>query len=285
MNRRTAALGLAAALTVTSCGAQEAAAPAPPPRYEASLTVLEGGGHGPQLCTMVAESNPPQCGGPDVMGWDWSKVKHESLAGVKWGSYRVVGTWDGARLTLTEPPGEPVRAREDPAGEGGFASPCPKPAGGWRPVDPARATQETLEKAMSLAGTAEEFAGAWLDQSYLDPLLTPRETEKQGNDPKRLVLNLKFTGDLAGREKWIRGVWGGALCVSGAQRSQAELHEIQRQVEGEMGSGGLITASSSVTRNRVEVTSWLTSDDLRRRVEEKYGKDVVFFDDVLKPVA
>ncbi|TMR37748.1 hypothetical protein ETD85_06975 [Nonomuraea zeae] len=37
-------------------------------RYTAGLTVLEGGGHGPQLRTTVAESLPPQCAGPDVAG-------------------------------------------------------------------------------------------------------------------------------------------------------------------------------------------------------------------------
>ncbi|WP_188190710.1 hypothetical protein [Nonomuraea sp. SYSU D8015] len=283
-----AALGLAAALTITSCGAQEVtshAPPTPPTRYQASLTVLEGGGHGPQLCQAVLESDPPQCGGPDVVGWDWSKVEHESRGGVKWGEYRVVGTWDGARLTLTEPPGEPVAERRDPATEDDFASPCPEPEGGWRPVDPAKATQESLEKAMARAATAEEFAGAWIDQNFPDPApTTPEEMEKQGNDPKRLVLNLRFTGDLAGREKWIREVWGGALCVSGAQRSEAELREIQRQVEGELGEGGFTAVSSSVTRNRVEVAVWVATDDLRRRMDDKYGAGAVMVTGVLEPV-
>lgn len=284
MNRRTAALGLAAALTVMSCGTQEAASPAPPPRYEASLTVLEGGGHGPQLCGTVQTSDPPQCGGPDVVGWDWSKVEHESRAGVKWGSYRVVGTWDGARLTLTEPPGAPVKGQEQPTGEDGLASPCPEPAGGWRPVDPAKATLEAMEKAIARAGTVAEFAGAWLDQNYPGPPpTTGEEMEKQGNDPKRLVLNLKFTGDLADREEWIREVWGGALCISGAQRSEGELQKTQEQVVKDVGDG-FLSASSSVTRNRVEVEVWLATDDLRRRTDEKYGKGVVVFDSVLKPV-
>lgn len=247
------------------------------------MTVLEGGGHGPQMCNMVLESDPPQCGGPDVVGWDWSKVEHESRGGVKWGEYRVVGTWDGARLTLTEAPGAPVK--RDPANEDTLASPCPEPEGGWRPVDPAKATQQTLDDAMARARTVKEFAGVWLDQSYMDASkLSPEEAEEQGNDPKRLVLNLKFTGDLAGREAWIRQVWGGALCVSGAERTEAELNEIQRDVEQEMGGGGLISASSSVTRNRVEVGTWLAAEDLRRRFDEKHGPGAVFFDSVLKPV-
>ncbi|WP_327584851.1 hypothetical protein OHA25_55535 [Nonomuraea sp. NBC_00507] len=276
MNRRMAAIGLAAALTITSCGAESAASPAPPPRYEASLTVLEGHGHGPQLCWAVAESFPPQCGGPDVVGWDWSKVGHESQGGVKWGSYRVVGTWDGARLTLTEPPGSPVY-EEPPTTD--FTTPCPAPEGGWRPVDPAKATEATLEKAMKRAGTAKEFAGAWIEP--IGP--TPDPSEELDAYARGQVLNLRFTGDLAGREAWIREVWGGALCVSGAERTEAELHAIQREVEKELGDA-LISSAPSVTRNRVEVETWLASDDLRRTFDQKYGAGVVVLDSVLKPV-
>ncbi|MFI7126529.1 hypothetical protein ACIBQ1_12615 [Nonomuraea sp. NPDC050153] len=276
MNRRTAAFGLLATLALAGCGASEAAAP---PRYEASLTVLEGGGHGPQLCTMIMESLPPQCGGPDVVGWDWNKVDHESQGGVKWGEYRVVGTWDGARLTLTEPPGAPAKAAS--ARQVDFTSPCPAPDGGWRPVDPAKATQQAMEQAMSRAGAVEEFAGAWIDQSYMEG--KPAESP-EANDPLRLVLNLKFTGDLSGREAWIREVWGGALCVSGAARTEGELREIQREVEAELG-GGLVSASSNVLRNQVDVLVWAATDEQRRGVEAEHGAGAVMLDSVLRPVA
>ncbi|MGV9380753.1 hypothetical protein ACWDRB_33400 [Nonomuraea sp. NPDC003707] len=276
MNRRTAALGLLTTLALAGCGASEAAAP---PRYEASLTVLEGGGHGPQLCMMIMESLPPQCSGPDVVGWDWNKVDHESQGGVKWGDYRVVGTWDGARLTLTEPPGPSAKAA--PARQVDFTSPCPAPEGGWRPVDPAKATQQAMEQAMSRAGAVEEFAGAWIDQSYMEG--KPAESP-EANDPLRLVLNLKFTGDLSGREAWIREVWGGALCVSGAARSESELREIQRQVEAELG-GGLVSASTNVLRNQVDVLVWAATDEQRRGIEAKHGAGAVALDGVLKPVA
>ncbi|MFG1702980.1 hypothetical protein ACFLIM_07290 [Nonomuraea sp. M3C6] len=274
MNRRTAALGLVAALTLASCGAQEAAAP---PRYQASLTVLEGGGHGPQLCSMVAQSLPPQCGGPDVVGWDWSKVAHESVRGVKWGSYRVVGTWDGARLTLTEPPGEPARA--DPEAEDRFASPCPEPEGGWRPIDPAKTTERTMKEAMERARTAEEFAGTWIDR--LGPQPDPAKEEEL--DARRYVLNLRFTGDLSGREAWIREVWGGALCLTGAQRTETELHRIQRAIEAEL-AGGMVSTSPDEIANRVNAVVWLATDDLRRRLDEKYGGGAIALDGMLKPV-
>jgi hypothetical protein len=278
MDRRTAALGFAAALTITSCGAQ-AAVPELSPRYEASLTVLEGGGHGPQLCSMVAESLPPQCGGPDVVGWDWSKVEHESQGGVKWGEYRVVGTWGGARLTLTEPPGKPVRGQEDPGGSDRFASPCPEPAGGWRPVDPARTTERTMNEAIERARSAKEFAGAWLDR--LGP--EPGPEQEQTSDARKYVVNLRFTGDLQGREQWIREVWGGALCVTGARHSEAELRAIQQEAEKAVGDD-LVSASTDEIGNRVTVTTWLAGDDLRRQFDQKHGAGVVVFDSMLKPV-
>ncbi|SEG56327.1 hypothetical protein SAMN05444920_103185 [Nonomuraea solani] len=269
-------IGLIAILALVSCGSQQAAAPTPT-RYQASLTVLEGGGHGPQLCDMVQESLPPQCGGPDVVGWDWDKVDHESLNGVKWGSYRVVGTWDGARLTLTEPPGEPVKPA-DPDDADQFASACPEPQGGWRPVDPGRTTERTMQKAMDRARTAKEFAGAWIDR------IGPQPEKEEHTDALRYVVNLKFTGDLAGREAWIREVWGGALCVSGAQRTEAELHAIQREIDEELG-GEFISSSPDTMRGLVRVGVWVATEDLRRRLEDTYGKDAVLVSGVLEPVS
>ena len=68
-------------------------------------TVLEVDGEAPQLCLgAVMESYPPQCSGPEVVGWDWTTADgHESASGVTWGTYAVQGTWDGERLTVTQP--------------------------------------------------------------------------------------------------------------------------------------------------------------------------------------
>jgi len=237
--------------------------------------VLEGGGHGPQLCAMVAESFPPQCSGPDVVGWDWSKVEHESQNGVKWGEYRVVGTWDGARLTLTEPPGAPVRAQDD-SEEDRFASPCPEPAGGWRPVDPARTTEQSMNAAIERARTAKEFAGAWIDRLGPDP----DPGKEQTPDARKYVVNLKFTGDPAAREEWIREVWGGALCLSPAQRTYAELERIQRAAEQEP---GFLSAAVDEIANRVRLGVWAATDELRRRFDETYGPGAVVVEGVLRP--
>jgi hypothetical protein len=73
--------------------------------YQGALTVLQGVERdAAELCGVVAESYPPQCGGLPVSGWDWEAVEHEEAEGVRWGSYLVTGTFDGKSLVLTEDP-------------------------------------------------------------------------------------------------------------------------------------------------------------------------------------
>lgn len=63
--------------------------------------MLQKDGEEPQLCLgAIAESYPPQCGGPEIAGWDWDTVDgEESASGVTWGAYAVTGTWDGTVFT------------------------------------------------------------------------------------------------------------------------------------------------------------------------------------------
>ena len=80
--------------------------PAAPGEVTGQGTVLQVGDAPPQLCLGgVAESYPPQCGGPEVAGWDWAAAEQwESASDVTWGAYAVTGTWDGAVFTSTRPP-------------------------------------------------------------------------------------------------------------------------------------------------------------------------------------
>lgn len=278
-------LALPALLALTACGGGDTTTAEPVTYAADSVTVLESPEHGPQLCSTVAESLPPQCGGPDVVGWDWSKVRHESHGGTTWGQYRVVGTWDGAKLTLTEPPGPATSGQKE---EPRFGSPCPAPEGGWRPVDPAKATQAALETTQQRLNEADGVGGVWLDQSYLDAIpgydeSDPDMAQKYANDPTKLVLNVKFTGDLAGREAWIRQTWGGALCVSQARRSEKELREIQESLSGELGPHA-VSASVDIVKEQVVAGVLVADEELQRRLDDKYGEGVVRLDGVLKPV-
>lgn len=58
-----------------------------------------------ELCLgPVAESYPPQCGGPAITNWDWKSVDgmFEQQGDVRWGTFAVTGTWDGTAFTVSE---------------------------------------------------------------------------------------------------------------------------------------------------------------------------------------
>lgn len=66
-------------------------------------TVMDTGE--PELCLgAVAESYPPQCGGPSITNWDWDAQQgvFEQQGDVRWGTFAVTGTWDGVSFTVTE---------------------------------------------------------------------------------------------------------------------------------------------------------------------------------------
>ncbi|MEZ0075451.1 hypothetical protein [Planotetraspora sp. GP83] len=276
---------VAVLVTLAACGTAPAAT-APLMRYQADGTVLSNPQHGPQLCAGVLESLPPQCGGPDISGWDWNAVQHSAKGGVRWGEYHVVGTWDGQRLTLTEPP-HPAGHRDAPPDRSRFTTPCPKPVGGWRPVDPATATLEAEAAAIARARKLPGYAGSWVDHNYVEEIEgfdpdDPRSVERYANDPKRLVLNLRFTGDPAVHEAAIREIWGGALCLSRAQHTAAELHALQERAGKEIKS--VYSTSVDELAGRVEIGVWVVTPELQREVDEKYGKGLVVLGGFLKPV-
>ena len=243
-------------------------------RYTVSATVLESPNHGPQLCHAVAESLPPQCGGPDVVGWDWSEVDgEESVNGTTWGEYRVVGTWDGDALTLTEPPG-PAGGGEDWPDQD-RTTPCPTPDGGWGIDDPATATGDDRQAAIDYASRQPDLGAVWLDdQAELADVL-PGVYEQA-------VLNATFTRDLERHEAELRSLYGGPLCVTRAEHSQAELHALQRRVDEAL--RGQLLSSSSGVHGRVQVVVTFIDQEVRDRVAEVDPDGLVELHGWLQPV-
>ncbi len=214
-------------------------------RFRTRATVLESPDHGPQLCYAVMESYPPQCGGPRIEGWDWSAVDAESASGTTWGEYVVAGTFDGQTFRLTQPP-RPADRTPPPASDDDLRTPCPEPPGGWTPVDPERATGETFRQAVARARSTEGFGDLWIDQR-----IPPKQlTERNSNDPKRFVLNIATKGDRAAMTAAVREVWGGSLCISTTERSQAELQEIRRNLPEIPGPGAATTPQTFIRRRR-----------------------------------
>jgi hypothetical protein len=224
--------------------------------------VLQDRSHGPQLCLgAIAASLPPQCGGPDIANWDWSKVSGEtSMSGTTDGSYVVIGHFDRAAnvFTLTRAAipsaqyqGPPVSLEPEPVDLG---TPCVEPAGGWGVVDPAKVTDASLERTSARAAQMAGYADLWLDQSD--------STSTGANDPTRLILNVAFTRDLKARERDLRKTWGGALCVSKAPRTEEEIGRIQDQVTKAAGPAALSSgagAASSSSRSSTTTGRFRTS--------------------------
>lgn len=252
-------------------------------RYEATSIVLESPSHGPQLCLGgVEESYPPQCGGPDVVGWDWDAVDgEESANGTTWGSYTVTGTWDGEALTLTEPPIEPQPVQRPDEDRDRFATPCPEPVEGWAVLDPDTTSDAAMEAAIEYARAQPEVGGVWVDQSINPAFDQDPVDESRANDPTRLILNISFTDNLAEHEQAIRERWGGPLCVSEASFSHTELTEIRTEVESEVGD--VLYSSLDEVHGRVEIG--VTVDDgLQERFDSRYGDGVVDVRAQLRPV-
>lgn len=274
------------ALLVAGCAATPAvsasrstASPSPTAQeYAVSALVLENRLHGPQLCYAVGASLPPMCGGPDVVGWDWDAVEgEESLHGTTWGDYRVVGTFDGERLILTEPPGQP-RDGEPGAGSPGpgFSTRCPTPDGGWTIEDPATATLDGREAALKYANEQPDLGSIWLDiQAHLADVLP--------GVPEQAVLNATFTGDVERHERQLRARYGGPLCVSRAARSQEELTEVQQRVHQVLGGNFQYSGADGV-RSVVKVMVPVVDDELRARVAEVDPDGLVVLSSWLQPV-
>lgn len=239
-------------------------------RFRAFATVLESPEHGPQLCHAVALSYPPQCGGPDTAGWDWSAVEHESASGTRWGNYVLVGTFDGETFTLTEPATVDDGSLERPQDEGDFGTPCAEPDGGWQPVDPEQATEDAFQEAIAVAQTADGFGGLWIDQP-----------DDGANDPQRFILNVTTTGDVATLQNAVREVWGGSLCVSPAVRDETTLLEVQREVSGEPGVMG---SAPDIRTGQLVVQVFVATAERQRTFDERYGVGTVRIEGVLIPI-
>lgn len=287
--------------TVPDAGSDPNLTPAPTPeglvQTRTTATVLDDG-DGAELCLGgVAESLPPQCGGPTLLGWDWSAHDgyYDEASGVRWGEFHVVGRYDGGGMAGIFEVVEVTPAAvwqgpslHDPVD---FTTPCPEPDGGWQVVDPALATAEAQEEAFRVAAQLDGYAGAWLDQpldSVPDPEAEDRDAAREAEadrsrDPaSEGIVNVRVAGDVDAAEARIREVWGGPLCVTGAEHTEAELRSIQDEVTDRP---DMLSAGTDVTTGTVEL--YVIHDDgtLQTALDEKYGEGVVRVDSALVPAS
>ena len=227
-------------------------------------------GSGVRMCSSGISDlvGPPTCDAYTVTGWDWARVPDSEVQdGVRWGSYRVVGTFDGSTFAVEE------ATRPDPEpDEWDFEIPCPTPEGGWQVADPDRTTQDAMLGIGRLEEEVPGFAMVAVSTSSGEP--GPR-------DPLDTVVSLYVAGDPAAAETIVRRSWGGMLCVTEVEHSHAELARIQKQL---LDVPGTSEVGSGNADNQVEVTVFHDDGSIQRWADQEYGEGVVVVESILQPV-
>ncbi|MGB0102404.1 MAG: hypothetical protein WBP61_19150 [Nocardioides sp.] len=190
------ALALAALLLAAACGSEGAgtattttatapeswptAVPAAPAAVTTRgiATVMDIGS--PELCLgAVAESWPPQCSGPAIEGWDWSRHKgmYESQQGTRWGQFVVTGTWDGTTMSVESAVPAPLydaMAEEPPA--------LPTPAVEHTPAELDEIADEVVSDLPGAQGASTRDGHVQVDVTYDDGSLQAWVDETYGDD-------------------------------------------------------------------------------------------------------
>jgi hypothetical protein len=241
-------------------------------------TVIEGPKQPTELCLGgVASSLPPQCGGPRLKNFDWDEHRgeFEEASGVRWGEFAVTGRFDGTTFTATK---VTKPARPDPQSDSTeFRTPCPEPPGGWRVLDPAKTTEDTMSATFEAASRLPGYADSWIDSSR-DTGLTMDESSVQ--DPRKATINVRVTRDVAGAERILRRHWGGALCVTKAEHTDKELRAVQDRLTKLPGM-----LSVGATLGAVEVEVVYDDGTFQRWADATFGPGLVRISSVLVPVS
>ena len=241
-------------------------------RYRTTATVLENETHGPQLCYSVADSYPPQCTGPDMVGWEWTAVDgEESVGGVTWiEQVTVTGTWDGERLTLDGPVDEtpPPPPSKDPDGADPFAPGCDEPD----VVDPGSGLDDMQD------------ARNGLDHARVRSLwISGQESEW---DDSIILTVVVEPGYAAEARRILREGYEGPLCV--LERNLPPTSELRAAQDQVMDGSGrpidpVFSSVPDTQRGVVEVAVMLADEQARAYALQQWG-DLVELHGMLQPI-
>ena len=258
-------------------------------QYEALTTVLQNADHGPELCLSgVKTSSPPICGDVPVTNWDWTAVPEAHTIGeVTWVDWVVVtGTYNGKSFTLTASPHQPStedRARfTRPATS--FAAPCPAPANGWATEAAKVPTGSNAMAAVTAyVNSQPDYSGGWVDQS-----INPSTDPITMNDPQKLILVERFTGDLPKHESALRKIWPGALCVALGKYTTGETQAIQDRISALLSSPDVPPHSVFYAYVNIDETITATvlvaTPKLQQLFDTTFGAGVVTQDPSLRAI-
>ena len=235
--------------------------PQPVPDVEvrtSGLVMVIDEGDGPELCLgAVAESYPPQCGGPALADFDWGDVGSEEASGVRWGSYALTGTFDGTTFTVTDAIPAALYDTMAAPEEEPLAAACDSPT----TTDTAKTTPEDMDATLAAASALPTYASAWLT----------------GN-----TINVAVTEDAEGAEAELRTTWGGMLCVTTVERTDADLNEVNQELQAALGDQLLTSGSTSPDSLDAQVV--FDDGSIQEWADATYGDGLVRISSALVPV-
>ncbi|MCF6376512.1 hypothetical protein L2K70_02750 [Nocardioides KLBMP 9356] len=235
-------------------------APTPVPdgtvRTQGLVTVLDSG-DGPELCLgAVAESYPPQCGGPALEGFEFGDVGAEKAAGVTWGQYNVTGTWDGTTFTVTESIPAALYDTILEPGAGGLEPACDDAT----VVDADKASPEDLDATLAAASALPSYATSWLSEG---------------------IISVAVTDDPDGAEAELRKTWGGRLCVTTVERTDAELNAVNQELQ--VALGDQLLSSGSTSPDSLDATVVFDDGSIQDWADATWGDGLVRVSSALEP--
>lgn len=218
-------------------------------------------------------SDPPQCRGVPLVGWDWAKVRQErSLRGTTWTGAHVQGTYDGQRFTLTAPPSAP---RPEPVEDTKRFEPvCEKPD-----VVDASKTGADWEEAVGGEGAAGRgeipgLAAVWVSD--------PSGPDWDGPFVANVVVRPGFVGRA---NAFIREFWLGHLCrVERDQPTAGQLEDVFAQLRRLLGKQ-LLLGHVDYRRGVVFAKVILVDDAVRAKVDRAVDSRLVELRSALRPIS
>ena len=226
-------------------------------RTSGLVTVLDSG-EGPEMCLgAAAESYPPQCGGPAVADFEWGDVGAEEAGGVTWGSYALTGTYDGTTFTVTDAiPAALYDAMAEP--ETGALEPACDDA---TTTDTKKVTPQDLDATLAAASALPTYATAWLSGG---------------------TINVAVTEDAAGAEAELRKTWGGMLCVTTVEKTDADLNQVNQELQAALGEQ--LLTSGSFAPDSLDAQVVFDDGSIQQWADATWGEGLVRVSSALEPV-
>lgn len=237
-------------------------APSPVPdgavRTQGLVTVIDTG-QGPQVCLgAVAESYPPQCSGPAVEGFTWGDVGSEQAAGTTWGQYALTGTFDGTTFTVTDAIPAALYDTAAAPETGGLEPACDDAVA----TDAARATPEDMDATLAAASALPTYATAWLSRG---------------------TISVAVTGDAEAAEAELRRTWGGPLCVTTVERTDADLNAVNQELQAALGDR--LLTSGSTAPDSLDARVVFDDGTIQDWADATYGDGLVRVTSALEPAS